>query len=510
MTPLFGKFIRVRKFVFWPPVLLLLSVVLFSTLIPNAFLGFFRDLQTLILIVFSQPISYLSLLMTVLACWVMFSPLGSYRIGGKDATPRLSFLAWFAIVLCTTIAVGILFWGSAEPLSHFLFPPDFFDIVPESQEAKRFAIGALFFHWGITPYSIYAVPALLFALLYYSGKNKFRLSILLRPLGLKSNNSALATGIDVVSLFSLVAGMAGSLGAGVLSLASAVSGFFPEIPYAILTLSVTAFIVFVFVLSASTGIDRGIRKLSLLNLWFFLVFAGLFIWASWAYHPFSKIQEGFADYIRLFPDLSLQLSGKGNSWTHDWSTFNFAIWMAWAPITALFLGKIAIGRTVRQFLLVNLLLPASFCLIWMGIFGGVTLDLASQNGVAFREAFGNLGPESIIYQVFDSLGYLEGFSIFFGIGMFLSYVTAADSSTEAMASLSTKGKLEDEFHVDTKLKIFWGILLGVISWIMISFSGIEGVRMISTIGGAPAFVLLIFASISLLKISLFPRRHLHH
>jgi choline-glycine betaine transporter len=144
----------------------------------------------------------------------------------------------------------------------------------------------------------------------------------------------------------------------------------------------------------------------------------------------------------------------------------------------------------------------------MGIFGGTTLELAANDPESYQTALQSLGPESIIYQVFGDLGHLKAFSIFFGIGMFISYVTAADSSTEAMASLSMKGKVDDEFQVNSGLKIFWGVLLGLISWVMINYSGIEGVRILSVIGGLPAFFFLSLASISLFILSLKPNKFL--
>lgn len=502
------KYLPVRKSVFWPPVLLLVFSLGLSTFYQDVFLGQIKEIQSWILHNFSLPISYLSLIMVALIIWVLFSPLGNYKIGGPKAKPRLHFFSWFAIVLCTTIAVGILFWGSAEPLSHFLSPPKYLNSESGSEKSKIFALGALYFHWGITPYSIYAVPALLFGLIYYAKKNRFRLSLMLTPLYPVRSNSIGSKLVDMVSLFALVTGMAASLGAGILSLASAVRGSFPEANFQWLTLLVMGLIVATFVVSASTGIDRGIRRLSLFNLWFFALFALLFIYISWDLQPLSNILPGLKTYASWFPDLSLQLSGKGAQWTFDWTTFNLAVWMAWAPITALFLGKIAIGRTVREFILVNLFLPASFCVAWMGIFGGTTLELAANDPQSYRTALQSLGPESIIYQVFGDLDHLKAFSIFFGIGMFISYVTAADSSTEAMASLSMKGKVEDEFQVNSGLKIFWGILLGLISWVMINYSGIEGVRILSVIGGLPAFFFLSLASISLFILSLKPNKFL--
>ncbi|MDR7128313.1 choline-glycine betaine transporter [Algoriphagus sp. 4150] len=502
--------LNIRPWVFWPPFILLILAVLCSIVFSDSFIEAITGMQQSILTNFSLGFSWVSLVMTILAVAVFLSPLGNYRIGGTSAIPRLNRISWFAIVLCTTIAVGILFWGSAEPLSHFLYPPDFKTFAPNSEEAKSFALGALYFHWGFTPYAIYAIPALVFALMYYSGKSKFSLGIMLRPMIGHSPHKVWETGLDLFSLFALVTGMAAALGAGILSLSGGFSAFFPNLDRTLLSGFVTLGILITFIISASTGIEKGIRNLSLFNLGFFFLIAILFVFLGEKGKIISSIGTGFSHYFLNFADLSLQLSGSGNKWTYDWSTFNFAMWMAWAPMTALFLGKIAVGRTVREFLLVNWFLPALFCLIWMGIFGGTTLDFAAVNSHDYRNLFENSGPESIIYRVFDDLGYFKLFAQLFILAIFISYVTAADSSTDALASISMKKQDGDPFHSDTNLKVIWGVLIGFLSWIMISYSGIDGVRILSVIGGLPALFFLFLVSVCLLMILISPKKYLGH
>lgn len=503
----FFKF-NVRPFVFWPPFIMLISAVIASLWIPQQFILWIGGIQKFILTNFSIGFSWLSFAMTILAGVVLLSPLGKYRIGGTEAKPRLSRVSWFAIVLCTTIAVGILFWGSAEPLSHFLFPPDFKDILPASPESSKFALGALFFHWGFTPYAIYAIPGLVFALLFYSRKHKISLGIMLEPMLGDSKGKTWAEVLDMMSLFALVSGMAAALGAGILSLSGGILAFFPSLNPTILSACITITILITFVISSATGIEKGIKNLSLFNLGFFFLIAILFFILGDGSKIWDSMQSGLQSYGSNFLDLSFQLTGSGSSWTFDWSTFNFAMWMAWAPITALFIGKIAIGRTVREFLIVNWILPAIFCLSWMGIFGGTTLNFAAADPELYLSVFENKGPESIIYQVFQDQGYFKLFAQLFILGIFLSYVTAADSSTEAIASISMKSQGLDSFNADTNLKVLWGVLIGFLSWVMITFSGIDGVRILSVIGGLPALFFLLLVSVSLIIILINPKKYL--
>ncbi len=497
-----------RGWVFWPPFVLLILAVLASIVMPVMFVETIKSIQQLILRSFSEGFSYVSFVMTCLAAIVLFSPLGKYRIGGGAAKPRLSLISWFAIVLCTTIAVGILFWASAEPLSHFLFPPAFKEFDPGSESAKSFALGALFFHWGFTPYAIYAVPGLVFGLFFYADRSRFSLSIMLKPLLGQNPAKHWENMLDMVSLFALVAGMAAALGAGILSLSGGLLAFFPEWNQVVLSAVITVIILATFIISASTGIEKGIKHLSLFNLAFFFLIAFLFVFFGNKTTILQSVITGFREYFLQFTDLSLQLSGSQDKWTHDWTTFNFAMWMAWAPITALFLGKIAYGRTLREFLVVNWILPAVFCMCWMGIFGGTTLDYAFGEAGLYRDLFLTAGPESIIYRVFEDMGQLAVFAKLYILGIFISYVTAADSSTDALASISMKQHSTDPFQTDLNLKIIWGLLIGFLSWIMVVYSGIDGVRILSVIGGLPALFFLFLVSLSLAMTIISPKRYL--
>jgi choline-glycine betaine transporter len=503
----FFKF-NIRPIVFWPPFALLILAVALSLIAPDLFLSSILGIQQAILVNFSLGFSWLSFGMTMLTLIVFVSPLGKYRIGGKDAKPRLSRISWFAIVLCTTVAVGILFWSSAEPISHFFYPPDFKNILPQSEAAKSFALGALFFHWGFTPYAIYAVPAMVFALLFYRGKQNYTLGVMLQPLFGRNPNQYAVAGLDMLNLFSMVSGMAAALGVGILSLSGGILAFYPQLNLTLLQAGITASILLTFIISSATGIEKGIKNLSLINLIFFGLIVVLFFILGTAGNVGRSLSEGLQMYFSNFLDLSTQASGSGEKWTYDWSTFNFAIWMAWAPITALFLGKIAIGRTVREFLFVNWFLPALFCLFWMSLFGGSTLELAAVNPELYKNLLDNSGAESIIYQVFKDEGYFKLFAQLYIVGIFISYVTAADSSTDAIASISMKGTNVNTFRSDTNIKILWGVLIGFLAWIMITFSGIDGVRILSVMGGLPAMFFLFLVCGSLILILISPKKYL--
>ena len=271
----------------------------------------------------------------LLVAWVAISPLGSVRIGGPNAKPILSRWNWFAITLCTTIAIGILFWGAAEPIFHVSNPPAFSGAEPQSEEAARFAVSTLFMHWTITPYALYSIPALAFALAHFNLGRPYSLS---GPLSIVFGRAATGRGgalIDAVGLYALIAGVAASLGVGVMTLAGGLDRLTALNDGAPLRFAVTLCIVGVFVASSITGIQRGIKFLSDINVKFFFALAAFMLIAGPTGAILSLGAKAAGDYVVNFIPASLALGERaGSPWMQDWTVFYFANWLAWAPITA--------------------------------------------------------------------------------------------------------------------------------------------------------------------------------
>ena len=483
-----------RPVVFWPPAILLIVALVFSLIDFSGFHAFLSGVNTWLLSRFDWLFNVASFAAVLLLVWAFFSPLGAVRIGGPDARPILSRWNWFAITLCTTIAVGILFWGAAEPMFHINGPPDFTGLEARSEGASRFALSSMFMHWTITPYAIYSVPALAFALAHYNLGRPYSLS---GPLSLIFGRVMTGRGgalVDAVGLYALVAGVAGALGAGVMTLSDGFGALvgLPDGP--VLRLALTAAIVTVFVASSVSGIQRGIRVLSDLNTrLFFLLAAFIFIFG-----PTGEIivlgLEGAGQYALTFVSQSLALGERaGHEWTREWTVFYFAQWLAWAPITALFLGRIAVGYTVREFLLFNLAGPALFGAVWMAIFGAAAIEIDAASAGALTAALNERGPEAVIHAMFAALPLPGVVGAAFIVLIFISFVTAMDSNTHSISSVCLKANAPDQGRRGAVLqvKLFWGVLIGAVAWIMTATTGIGGVRMLSNLGGAPGLVILI-------------------
>lgn len=492
-----------RRTVTFVPMVLLLGGVVVSLVDLNAFLAVVTSANSWILRHFAIIFNWGSFGFVITILWVWFSPLGKVRIGGDKAMPLLGRWNWFAITLCTTIAIGILFWATAEPLYHFHEPPAISGIAVASDQARRFAMSSLFMHWTITPYAIYTVPSLAFALAYHNLGKRYSLSAPVSLVLGRFSGKWTTDALDATALFSLVAGISASLGVGILSISSGIASNLGITSNNILLAFVAASIVLAFMVSSLSGLMRGIRVLSDWNVRFFFLLCAVLLALGPTAEIFEYGVQGLADYAKDFLPRSIGQGALGDTaWSRDWTTFYWANWLAWAPITALFLGRIARGYTVREFITFNLILPSAFAVVWMSIFGASAIELDSSGGGLYA-ALSAEGPESVIYRLFDTLPLSSLWSVAFVLLSFICFVTAADSNTEAISGICQREEthvalLDEEKRPTTfRLKVMWASLIGATAWIMVTFSGVDGVRMLSNLGGLPALFIVMLMNAAL-------------
>lgn len=488
-----GSHNHIRPLVFWPPAVFLLAALTWSLLDFEGFHANVTATNNWLLSRFDWAFSLGSFCAVLLLAWVAFSPLGNVRIGGPDAKPILSRWNWFSITLCTTVAIGILFWAAAEPMFHVNGPPVFSGAQARSPDAAEFALSTMFMHWTITPYALYSVPALAFALAHFNLGRPYSLS---GPLSLVLGRAATGRGgdiIDAIGLYALVAGVAASLGVGVMTLAGGMEKLAGLTDGVVLRFCVVVAIVAVFVVSSISGVQRGIKYLSDINVKFFFALALFVLIAGPTGAMLALGAQSLKAYVVDFLPNSLALGDRaGSQWMRDWTVFYFANWLAWAPITALFLGRISVGYTVREFLVFNLAAPAAFSAFWMTVFSGAALLIDSDGG-ALTAALNERGADAVIYALFDVFPLTGVVVSAFILLTFISFVTAMDSNTHSISSVCLRqtGNEEEARRHAMPVKIFWGVLVGAVAWVMTSTTGIDGVRMLSNLGGAPGLVIML-------------------
>lgn len=528
-----GLFSDLNHFVFWPPFLLLLSAIVLNFWAPDEVVdgvklagGFstaVSDANSWVLDQFGWLFSccaFFSVMLCMAICCTAFwkSGFASVRIGGPNAKPLMSLWNWFSITICTTIAIGILFWSTAEPIDHLTSPPEFANVEPGTHEAAVFALSTMYLHWSFTPYSLYCVASLMFAFAFYNMKQPFTLGATLTPL---FGRFAVGRGsylIDAICLYSLVAGMAAALGTGILLINGGLHHLWgvPNQNQWVLGGIVFA-IVFTFVISSATGLMKGIRILSDVNAKLLIGLALVPLLLGPTFFLVSLGGEALWDYVTHFfyRNLAVSFTATGeprvfspDEWSKGgYTVFYWAVWIAWAPITACFLGRIAYGRTVKEFMLVNFIFPSIFAIAWMTIFSGTALYYQMEGQVDLADAIATKGHQSVSIAVLDQFPLATGLVMFYLLSAFVCFVTSSDSNMSAMSSISSTGISPDNPEGNPWLKIIWGVTVGTVSWIMICFAGgIEGVKMLSNLGGLPAAFLQLLIIGALLRVVFFHHR----
>ena len=486
----------INRPVFFIPLAILTAALILSLWLGADFVAAETHANEWVLRQFGSVFAGAGLGFLALLAIVAASPLGRTVIGGARAEPLLGRGKWFAVMLCTTIATGILFWGAAEPLFHLNTPPPMLGLEPGSDAAATFAMSTMFLHWTLTPYAIYTVAALAFALVYYNRGEPFSLSSLFVPLLGKRAHGPVGTGVDIICLYALVAGMAASMGAGILALAGGVENlghFSGGMP---LKWAIAALIVASFLISAATGLQKGIAGLSVLNTWLFFAIIAFALLAGPTAAMFGLSLRATGEYVGTFIPRNLGLDVDAD-WSRQWTIFYWGNWFAWAPVTALFLGRLAIGYSVREFILMNLVLPSLFGALWMTAIAGSAIVIDQQSGASLYSVIAAKGPDSVLFRLFDALGGGPAATALILFTIFLSYVAGADANVSAMSALSTRGITPDAPEAPMMVQSVWGIAVGLCAVVLVAGSGLDGIRMMSVLGGFPALFVIIGAALSL-------------
>lgn len=494
---------HVRKGVFWPSYIGFSTIGLLSFFAGAPYIHTLLKARDLIFSKLDWLFAYGTLAMVLICVAIYISPLASVKIGGPDAKPLLNKYQWMAVALCTTVAAGIMFWATSEPLFHLYQPPITKGITPNSSDAEAFALATLFHHWSITPSAIYTLPALTFALAFFNLKQPFSLSSLFAPI--LGDRARLYSGfIDACCVFSLVTGMSASLGTGAMTISGSYEKYVSKEYHPYLLGLLIAFLVICFTASAASGLMKGIRLLSSLNVKMFIAMV-VFICFFGPIQEIVTLSWRSLNYLaHNFISMStFTKTATGDDWPHHWSIFYWSSWLSWAPITAVFLGRISYGHTVRDFLHINLAVPAVFSCIWTGVFGATSLVYDRIDGALYK-TLKNLGPNAVSYELLNHFPVPIAIIIFFVLITFISYTTAADSTTDAISALCSR-----QIHGEpltkgsTTVKITWAFTIGFVAWVLSAHSGIEGMKLLSCLGGLPALFLILIATISLLKMALF-------
>ena len=491
---------KLRKLTFFPPFLVLLFFVIISICNEEAFLGMINSINDWIIKNLGWIASILALAIVVVSVWAMFSKFGDVKIGGKDAEPELSNLNWFSIALTTTMAAGVLFWGPGEPIAHYLYPPtELYGIAGQTNESMKFSMETMFLHWTIVPYAMYALPAVVFAFMYYNAKKPFSIASQVSPLlGERVYKKSWMQVIDAITLFSISCGMAGSVAQAFMNISGGISKITGIESNPRMWLVVGIVVGVTVVLSAISGIQKGLKILSNVNIVGFGIFLVFLLVTSNAAFLFNLSTESFGGFLGTFLErLLITGESSGSQWPQWWTTFYWFSWMSWAPTSGAFMGRIAKGRTVKQMLAMYIGVCALISGLWMVIVSGTALWV-NHSGLADLASAYDKGVENVPYEMLSALPGGKIVIPLFVVLIFLSTVTACDSNAITMAGISTDGISPESPESPKWLKIVWTAIAMSRGYIMIALVGVNGVKIIANFGGMFAALIMIAATGSLI------------
>lgn len=499
---------KIRWGVFLIPWFLSIAVIVLNFINGEIFNAVIMNITSFILEKFSWLFTIMAFMCVVLVVVAYFTPFGNVRIGGRKAKPMLKQSNYVWIVLCTIMAAGILLWACAEPMSHYYNPPA--HIKAETPEAITFLMKNIFLEWTFTPMCIYGMPAILFAFLFYNAKKDYSIGTMLYPAIKYEKARKFAPVVDMICLLALVCGMAASMGSAVFlvsdGLASLTNGKIVSNGTTWVIIGIA--IVVTFVVSAASGVTKGIKILSTLNSRIYMGL-GIFVFLFGpTVYILSLTSETFGAFLSDFVGISLHMSAAdGDGWAYWWPVFYWCNWMAWMAVTSTFLGRISKGYTVKEIIRVCVVFPAMFSVAWLGLFSSSALYY-ELNGVGINQKMTEIGTAAATYETLKQMPLsVITISVFLLI-VLISFVTASDSNTNAMSGLCMGGLTVDDQESPTWLKVVWGTTIGVMCIIfMLAFRTTDSLKYLSNLGGFPIVFLLIFISISFIKVMINPKKY---
>jgi len=487
-----------RIWVIIPALALLVATVVLSFINYDAFLDVTTKAKNFMVIDMGWVFNIMGVASILALILVYFTPLKDVRLGGPDAKPLLKKSTWFAITLCTTIAAGILFWGTAEPIYHLAYPPASLGIEPMSPEAAKFAMETMYLHWTFVPYALYALPTIVFGFAYYNMRRPFSVGSEIAPLIGEEKQLKANSIIDAIVLFTVATGISSSFGTAVLNMGGGLNAIFGLNNDKNLWVIITILGAIAFIISSGTGLMKGIKYLSDFNVYIYYVIIGALLLVGPTKYFMGLGTEAFGGFLdNFFSKAMFTGTAYGDAWGSDWTMFYWSNWMAWAPVSAVFLARIAYGYKIKEIIMMNLFIPGIFSVVWMTILSGTSINFQMTGRVDILSIMNEQGAGAAAYAILREFPLSGLFIFIYVLAVFISFITATDSTTNAMASISTSGMDDGTKEAPLSIKIMWGTVITVVTLVFLTTLGIDGIRMMSYLGGFPALFIGILSLISL-------------
>ncbi|MCJ1688758.1 BCCT family transporter [Rathayibacter sp. VKM Ac-2927] len=485
---------RLARWVFWPAAVITLSIAAFAILAPEVATEVFASLQTTVVNTFSWYYVLIAAVFVAFAIWMGVSRFGDITLGADDDEPEFSMLSWISLLFAAGMGIGLVFYGVAEPLTHFATPRP--GVTGTETELAQSAISQTYLHWGVHAWSIYVVVGLALAYAIHRRKRPVSIRWALEPLLGRRVRGGWGNTIDVVALVGTMFGVATSLGLGVTQISAGLESSGIVDSSLTVQIIVIAIVTALTVFSLVSGVGKGMKWLSTGNL---LLAAALLVFvlvAGPTQFLLREFVQSLGNYLQNFIGLTFTVSAyagqEGEAWQATWTTFYWGWWMSWAPFVGIFIARVSKGRTVREFVAGVLLVPTIMTFLWFSVLGGTAL---------YRELYGDgglVGPDGAVSTdtaLFSMLQGLPAGSVLtvgaiILIGVF--FVTSADSGALVMAMIATGGDAEPR----NRIRIFFALATALLALSLLIAGGLDALQTAAILSALPFSVVMILMCVA--------------
>ncbi|MFS0824784.1 BCCT family transporter [Bacillus sp. 1P02SD] len=481
--------------VFMVALLLSLAFIVVGTMFKDGLMNTATSILNFIITYFGWFYLSTGSLFVIVCLYLMFSKYGKIKLGDPTDQPAYGTKTWLAMLFSTGMGVGLVFWSIAEPVMHYMNNPF---TEPGSDESAEFALQNTFFHWGIHPWAIFGLVGLGMAYFQFRKKLPALVSSIFYPILGDRIYGPIGKTIDTYSIFVTTLGVASTLGLSSLQIAGGFNVVWGIPNTLTLQITIISFATIIFVISSITGINRGIKILSNINM---VIAVGLMLMLL-LIGPMTTILSLFvsttASYLNDMISLSFRLtpfSEDKQSWITNWPVFYWAWWTTWAPFVGAFIARISKGRTIREYVLGVLIVPSFVSFVWFSVLGGSALHLIHDLGITALGESVNADITSALFQFFEYLPLSTLLSVITMALIIIFFITSSDSATFVLGMLSDKGNL----NPPNKLKVLWGVIIAGSAIVFLLNGGLDAVKTFSIVAAAPFTLLMIFMSYSIYK-----------
>lgn len=430
--------------------------------------------------------------------WLAFSKYGAIPLGRDGEETEFNTTSWIAMMFSAGMGIGLVFYGAAEPIAHFLTPPPGTG-APGNENAIQTAMATTLFHWGLHPWAIYAVAGIAIAYGVFRRGRALTISAVFEPLlGKRHAHGPVGKVIDMFAIFATLFGSATSLGLGALQIAhgATIVGWIGDVGNTFLVLLITGLTI-CFVLSAVSGVARGIQYLSNINMVLAVLLAAFVFVAGPTVLILNLMPTTLGTYLQNLMQMSARTAVTGQDsvdWLSSWTIFYWAWWVSWTPFVGMFIARISRGRTIRQFVGGVLLLPSLVSLVWFCVFGGAAID-AERSGANLSAVESS---EGMLFGLLETMPIPAVTSVLVMILVGIFFVSGADAASIVMGTLSENGTIEPRRPV----VIFWGVATGAAAAIMLVAGGsdaLSGLQTVTIIAALPFVLIMIGMCVALVR-----------